>query len=524
MSDYLGPLTLGTGGTTYTLDKWTVAGAEASLEVLVQAASTDALAAAVEQLVAQVAAGNTYAHQLPGATYPVAYRIAAGSATVADEYEGVLAYWATVACKLTLAAQPAGALTTLYNAHHVDTPASVSLAALLGTHPPMLDNTVDDDSGGDMHSVWLALAPTALSDAKWLVMASALTWTTMSSDGGTTALYWGASNRYTVSSSYQTAVLDTSQYPAGKYRLLARVAQEAGTGYVKDSQNDVAVAITRTTPHLMVIGDLDLPTADTAFGTSAPLTLSVKSDGTNDCLVNAFVLLPLEYGFAAWHHSTATTEIDEFRVGPSGRFVDGTCDDTFCLGGILTPRVLAAHVGTLIPVASPTGSDWPASWDKSATGVTADTARFKVVGASKYAWHAATNVATPLVLPGAWYELSFTRDVDSYVAGAATAEIVWQDVDGNVVQTDLLSSVTADDGSPVAVTVYAKAPVHAARARVRLGTSAAGDLTAYFSAVALRRCPMRLIVVAEDAGGALVSNSHPVHLTVRYSPRYEVAR
>ena len=257
---------------------------------------------------------------------------------------------------------------------------------------------------------------------------------------------------------------------------------------------------------------------------AANLMLSVKSDGTNRIDENAYLVIPLEYGFAAWHHSTATTEIDEFRVGPSGRFVDGTCDDTFCLGGILTPRVLAAHVGTLIPVASPTGSDWPASWDKTATGVSADTARFKVVGASKYIWHAATNVATPLVLPGAWYELSFARDVDSYVAGAATAEIVWNDVDGNVVQTDILSSVTANDAAPAAVTVYAKAPVHAARARVRLGTSAAGDMTVYFSAVVFRRCPMRLIVVAEDAGGALVSNVHPIHLTVRYGARYEVSR
>jgi len=527
MTDYLGPLTFGANSAsdTYCLTKWDSDGGAASLEVIVKGTSSDTLATYMEALIAQLRIGNTYAHFQPGNTYPTVYTVVGVSAFKLDALESWHAFWQRVSFTLNLAGMPAGALTTLYSAQHVDTPASVALSALLGTNPMALDVTIDDDSGNDMHSVWCALAPTALSDAKWYVLASALTWTTMSS--GTGATYWGNSNRYTVSASYQTAPLDTSQYPAGKYRLLARVCQEAGTGYVKDSQNDVAVAITRTTPHLLVVGDLDLPVSNTAPGTASNLTISVKSDGTNDCLVNALVLLPLEYGYFAWHPNTAgmeAVEIDQLDVGPSGIFMDQACDTTHFSGGILAPRILAAHVGTLIPVASPTGSDWPASWGKTDAACTADTNRFKFVGASKYGWYAATNLATPLVVAGAWYELAFTRDVDSWAAGAATAEVVWEDVDGNIVRTDLLSTTSANDASPLAVTVHAQSPAHAARALVRVGTSGTGDMTVYFSAVVFRRCPLRLIVVAEDAAGALSSYLHPVHLTVKYTPRYEVAR
>ena len=523
MTDYLGPLTFGNmaAGGTYTLKDFSVAAGSATIVLTVSAASEDALAAAIEALVAQLQIGNTYAHHQPGTTHPVVYRIV-GVSGFAQAGDGTWhAYEQRVTFTLTLAGQPAGALTTLYSAQHVDAPASLSLAALLGTHPCQPDVTVDDDSGLDMHSVLIALAPSALSDDKWRIFPTSATFTTMTDGSGTS--YWNNTMVFTTSATAQTGIIDTSKHPAGKYRIFVRVCQEAGTGYVKHSQDGEWVAITRSTPHLMVIGDVDLPTADVLPGMVAPLTLSIKSDGSNDCILNAILLIPLDYGYAGWHHTTApTTEIDELRVGPSGRFVDGVCDDAFCFGGVLTARVLAAHVGTLVTAPAPTGSNWPPSWDKTASGVSADTSRFKCVGASKFAWM--TTAACPLVMPGAWYELSLTRDVDSYAAGAATAEIVWTDVDGNVVQTDLLSSVAANDAAPVTATVYAKAPVHSARAMVRLGTSATGDLTVYYSAVVLRRCPMRLIVVAEDAGGALVGNVHPVHVSLRYTPKYEVAR
>ena len=538
MTDYLGPLTLGTSG-TYTLGGFSASssdgGISAAIQVVVTGASADALVVAVEALVAQVNVGNSYVHTTPGATNPVVYRIVSASAPSIDEYDSI-AFWHKVSFTLTLAAQPAGALTTLYNAAATLLPASVALSALLGTNPPALDATIDDSSGNDMHSVWAALAPTALSDAKWLVDAAALTWTTMSS-GGADAAMWFNHSRYTTSASYQSAILDTSQYPAGKYRLLARVKQAAGTGYVMDSQNAVAVAVTRTTPHLMVIGDLDLPVSDTyQAGTSssaAYLALFVASDGTNRIDINAFVLLPLEYGYFSWHHSTAATEIDQLDVGPTGTFMwttgsgDGITDTTYLSGGPLVPRILAAHVGTLVATASPSGSNWPADWGRTnGTDVTAASSKFHIVCAAattKTATYAATVAGTPIVVPGAWYELSLTRSVTAWSAGTVQVQIVWQDVDGNTVRADTLSSVAAVDGSPVALTLYDKAPVHAARAQVLFGGISA-TMVADFYTVVLRRCPLRLCLVCEDADGALSSNTHAVALTVRYTPRYEVAR
>ena len=540
MTDYLGPLALGTSG-TYTLLKWEPSsGNSANIEVIVRATSGDTLAAALEALAAQLYFGNTYVHYWPGVTNPVTFSVIGAGPMKQDDLVSWPVFWQKVAFTLNLAANPAGALTTLYSAQHVDTPASVALSALLGTHPTPLDVTIDDDAGTAMHSVLAALAPTALQDAvaptvtgasfvatgaHCLVYAANLTWTTMSN--GTGADMWGNSSRYTTSASAQTAPLDTSQYPAGKYRLYGRPKQAAGTGYVKDSQNDTWVAVTRTTPHLVVIGDLDLPVSDTAPGVASNLTLSVKSDGTNRFDINAYLVVPLEYGFFSWHHATATTEIVKLGVGPSGIFMDGVQDMTYFAGGILTPRVLAAHVGTLVATASPSGTSWPADWNRTnGTDVTAASSKFHIVCAgatTKTAWYAATNAATPLIVPGAWYELSLTRSVTAWSAGTVQVQIVWQDVDGNTVRTDALSSVAAVDGSPVALTLYAKAPVNAARAQVLFGGISA-TATMDFYTVVLRRCPLRLIVVAEDAAGALTSYLHPVHLTLKYNARYEVAR
>jgi hypothetical protein len=519
MTDYLGPLTLGTSG-TYTLTKWQPSGVgSAAVELLVRATSGDTLAAALEALAAQLHYGNTYVHYWPGVTNPVVFTIIGTADLKQDDLVSWPVFWQRVSFTLTLAARPAGALTTLYSAQHVDTPASAALSGLLGTHPTSLDVTIDDDAGTDMHSVWCALAPTALSDAKWLVMASALTWTTMSS--GTGATYWGNSNRYTTSASYQTAPLDTSQYPAGKYRLLARVAQEAGTGYVKDSQNDVAVAITRTTPHLLVIGDLDLPVSDTAPGTASNLTISVKSDGTNDCFLNALVLLPLEYGYFSWHPDTATSEIDQLDVGPSGIFMDSVCDMSYFAGSVLTPRVLAAHTGTLVATASPTASVWPTDWARSNdSNVTADTSRFKIVTTGFDS--ASLSAPVPLVVPGAWYEITATRQITAVSGGWAQIWVSWRDVDHNIIRADTADTGVATDAAPVSVTYYAKAPAHAARMTpVLVGVN---SITVYYSAVVVKRCPLRLITVVEDAAGALISYTHPVHLTVKYTPKYEIAR
>ena len=534
MTDYLGPLTIGATG-AYVLGGWDAStDGQVTLTVLVTSTTTDLLSAATESLVAQLQLGNTYVHQRPGAGSPVVYRIIGVSALTIDEYAGVLGFWNQVVCTLTLAAQPAGALQTPYAAATTQLPSSVSLAALLGTQATPLDVTIDDASGNNLHSVWAALAPFSLSDSKWRVYASALTWTTMSV-GGADAAMWNNDSSYTTSASYQTATIDTSpwSYPSGKYRLLARVKQAAGTGWVMDSQNQTAVAVTQTTPHLLWIGDLDLPVSDSAPGAPSPLTLSVKSDGTNRLDVNAFVLLPLDYGYFSWHHATSSSYINQLDCGPSGTFMwptgaaDGVFDATYLLGGPLAPTIMAAHVGTLIATASPSGTTWPTDWGRTnGTDVTAAASKFHIVCASastKTAWNQATVAGTPVIIPGAWYEVDVTRSVTAWSAGTVQVQIVWQDVDGVAVRTDVLSSVAATDGSPAALTLYAKAPVHAARAQLLFGGISA-TATMDFSAAVLRRCPMRLCLACESPTGLLSSNTHAVSLTVRYTPRYQVSR
>ena len=509
MSDQLGPLTLGLTD-PYWLDKFEVSGEGqlvADLTVTVQDTTAATLAAALEALAAACRAGNTYVHSAPGITSPVTYTVTKCTKyAFSAEGSAWLAFWQTVDVTLEVEERPAGTLATLYNAQQTNAPASLALP-LLGTQPQAIDLTILDDQATGMHSVHACLALAAMTAdqtiamgdrAHYVVWAKSLTWTTMS-NGGADAAMWSNDARYTTSASWQTAPLDTSKYPAGPYKLWARVKQAAGTGYVMDSQLQTPVPVTRTTPHLVEIGDVQLPVQDTAFGTASNLTLYARSDGTNRLDVDAYLLLPLEHGLVMWHPDVPTSEIARLDVGPSGIFMDSACDTTYLRGGILRPKILAAHTGTLVSTAQPVGNTFPSDWGKTDGACTADTNRFKTTGTSKYVWYAATNAATPVVLPGQWYELLVTRDVDSYVAGVATVAIRWQDVDGNTVREDVLSSASANDAAPVPLELYAKAPAHATRALVVLGNGAAGNLTAFWSAVSLRRCPLKVLVVAEDA-------------------------
>ena len=533
MSDYIGSITLGNSG-TYRLQKFTPLTAEdgsvsLALGVLVVSTSSDALGTAVGALVAQLSRGNTYAHYQPAATYPTTYNILSCSnieytALAGDPETAWQAFRQYMTFTLTAEKQAEGALTSLYSASGANLPTSVSLSTLLGTQSTQLDVKIDDDNSTDMHSVWAALAPSALSEAKWLVLSSALTWTTMSS--GTGGTYWGNVRRYTTSAAFQTAQLDTSLYPAGTYRLLARVMQTAGTGYIMDSQNNTAVAITRMSPNLQVIGDVTLPVQDSAYGVASNLTLSARSDGTNTLNVNAFVLLPLDLGYFSWHPDTVSAEIDALDVGPTGVFMDGLTDFTSFQGGILEPKVLAAHTATLISPASPTGSTFPSNWDQTDAQCSADGGYYKcvAVAGSSWMWCGNSINEVPVVTPGEWYEVSCNLNVTAYTDGDVELRIEWLDIDGNVIRNDLLD---AADGAP-AVTAplcYVKAPVHATRALVIIGAGASATFTAYWDSVVFRRCPLNLIMIAEDGDGVVDGSFvHPVHVTVQYRASYGISR
>lgn len=530
MSDYLGHLEFGNlaSAAPYRLQDFSYGtdGVTLNISVMVEGTSADNLTTRCEALLAEIAqAGNIYVHYQQGVTSPLAYHVLSCSIPVFVDLTTWVGWQQVISWTMTVEAWPDGAFTTLYNAQAVSAPASVACAPL-GTYGSPADITIDDASGNDMHSVWCALALNAVKDTMWKVYASALTWTTMTAVGAT-ANAWSNDPRSTTSASNQTASLDTSQYPAGTYKLLYRVRQSAGTGYVMDSQNLEEVAVTKTTYHLLEGPDLQLPIADTAFGTASNLTFYARSDGTNTLYIDAFILLPLDLGWFAHHPDNGTTEIDQIDYGPTGCWQDGVANATNIKGsgGPLVPSVLAAHCPELIATASPTGSTWPSDWGQTDENVhvTADTSRIKVAAASHYAWYAATVLATPIVAPGQWYQFGITYDVDSYAAGAATVEAVWLDIDGNTVRADTLLSLTANSAS-TATTLYAKAPFNARRCYLRVGQNGTGNMTVYFSAASMKRCPLRLIVIAEDAGGTLSSNTHAVTLSYRYPARYGVAR
>lgn len=529
MTDYLGPLSFGTtaSGGTYVLKKFSRELSTINAEVLVTAQNASSLGTAIEKLVANLTAGNTWTHLQPGLSNPVSYRVLELLSFAQMGDETWHANQQRVQFSFRVDTLPFGAVVTMHAAQPVNAPASLSLESLLGSAPTTLDVTVDDSLGSDMHSVWLALAPKALTDSMTVVLANAITFNPALT-GGTGATCWGNTKGTMVGATYTTAPLDTRKYPAGKYRLLVRAAMTSGVGYVMDSQNLTAVPITGSDLHLTVVGDLDLPVGDTASGVASNLLISVKSDGVNTLTVNGFVLIPLSWGFAAWHPTSAALEIDQLDVGPSGVFMDGVCDFSHFMGGVLVPKVTASQSATLIATEEPSGTTWPTDWSRSASGVTAASSKFHIVAAAadKYATYTGATQREILVVPDEWYEVSWTRRVTAWTSGTAVVQVVWTDVDGNQVGIDTVDSKTsATDGGDVNGLAYVKAPRMAVMARVTLATTGTATLTVDYNNVIFKHSPLRLIVVVEEATGALNgSYVHPVAVTVKYTPRYEIGR
>jgi len=504
-----------------------------------------ALITARENLRAACDRATTYVNYVTGATSPVAYEIVSCQSFVCDEKAEWMAnaFWDRVTITFKLKSWPRAARQTVYDTTAVGTPDVLDLSTLLGTVPSELDVLVDDQSGNAMHSVILCLcgremtadqSVSASARPHWLLgfgasgLLPAASWSGSVSDG-TQATSWLHSDCYTTSASWSTVAIDTRMYREGPYKVFARVQQSAGIGYVATSQDiGGAVAVTGATPHLVEVGDVQLPTADALPGTAANLTLYIHSDGTNTLRISGLLILPLDR-LVVWHHSDPTSEIDELRVGPSGVFMDGVCDKTYLVPDHpLVPEVLAVHCPNLVSDASPSGSTWPASWYRSSTGsVTASSSRVKMVGGAS-ALEASPSLSAagaPTIAGGELVEFAFTRDVDSRTSGSTSVTAVWCDIDGNVVDTTVLATYAADTASE-ALVFYAKAPRAAERVYLKFTVTAGASLTVYYSGVYVRQpIPQQLVVVAEDSTGTLDgSYKHAVNVSVWQPAQQAVAR
>lgn len=537
-TDYIGSIAL-TG--SYALVDFSAVGDKLTATVRVYGASASSRTALLAALTAQMqGAGCAWVHYAGGVASPVVYRLSDVSASVLEDALFVTRHRAEVKITATVDPFPVGTLSSRYVAEALNTPGALSLATVAGTRPPQLDLTIDDAAGTDMHSVWACLALREMTSdqalpftgasarSHWLVLAASLTWATMSS--GTGATWWGNSNRSTTSALWQSAALNTACYKPGKYKLLARVQQSAGTGYIMDSSGMTAVPVTRATPHLVELGDIDLPVSDSAPGISSNLTLYARSDGVNTLTVNGYLVLPLEHGLVAYHPDVATTEIDQLDIGPSGIFCDSRTDFTDIVGGILQPKILAAHTPTLVAVEEPSGNVWPASWGRTnGTDVTALNSKFHIVapGAQRLAWTGVAVVDRATVIPGEVYEITATRQVTAYTAGSAALWVEWHTLDGAIIAYGVNAggSAVAVDASPVDLTLYTnRAPAQVGRLRVFVGSANASTLTVDWWNIAVRRCPLQLLVAVEDAAGALTAFTHPVLVTLKYTPVYDGER
>jgi len=467
---------------------------------------------------------NTYLHAPGGSGSLVAFTVLECDRQEVDEAQSYgLAYHQTITLSLRVAPFAQGALQTIHSAVTVNAPDSLSLATLYGDLPVPLRVYADDASTYDIHSFYMALAPRALTDAKWIIDESQWSW---SGDSTTTGINeYSAAVQREDSTTADAGTLDVSGYPAGLYRLVARVCVAAGYGYIRTNLAgaDTDVTITNTTLALVELGDVWLPPSATKSGTASNLIVYLAGDNAHYAYFDYLLALPLWLGFLSVHPSTTTQEFDEIDAGPSGLFIDGVTDWTDVVGDILRPRTTAMLCPELITTHTPTGDTWPTDWTRSDdTDVTATSDLFQVV--SDAAAVRSAHCGSKVVTAKEWYEVTLSKQVTAYASAAATVVLRWYDVSEALLSAATLATYAATDVAPVAVAYYAQAPVDAAYGRLYVETAAANSTTIQFSAAYLHRCPLNLLIAAEDAAASDADGQHDLAVTVQATPRYEGAR
>jgi hypothetical protein len=472
---------------------------------------------------------NVYVHYPVGSSTPIAFTVLEClRQPVTESVSYGLVYWERQKLQLLVAPYSEGALQILHDATAINAPAALPLAALLGDLPTPVRVATSVNASNNIRSMYMSLAPTVLSQDMWLLDEGNARWT-WTGQGSTAALAnsYGGSTRRNSSTGWAIGTIDSKYYPGpGKYLAIARVMMVAGQGYIKESYNNVEIPVSRTSMHYVELGEIWLPAGNVRRGssTTAPWSISFRSDGSNLMHLDYVLLLPISYGF--WgYHPAANIEVDHVEVGPEGVYVGDVTDWTYMVGDVLRPRLTAMLCPQLNTTGSPSGTTWPTDWYRSnATDITATASRFQIVSsaaAAREAWPPVTSEFK--VSPESLYELGLAKRVTSRTASSISVLLRWFDVAGNLIGTDTLATYSVADGGDVTGLVFGRrAPKRARGVRPVFSAQQLAGITTQFWNVVFRQAPLQLLIAAENAAGGEATRA--LTITVDAVPRFEGAR
>ena len=212
-----------------------------------------------------------------------------------------------------------GTEVTLFSATSKAMPATMDLTAMVGDYAAPLEITVASPSE-NIHCLYAGLIPDLTYTP--YAEAEALTWA-----GGTTsdvvnaAAHGGYVGRNTSTTVAVATYADTAGYLPGTYLPLVRGmvsanSLQAGYGYGGTEYDAVAIATTYLSVEELT--RIALPIVETGTGTAANLQVRqaqvVSGNGDTDW----WGLLPLTWGWAAWHHATPASDTTGLVLGYDG--------------------------------------------------------------------------------------------------------------------------------------------------------------------------------------------------------------
>lgn len=217
--------------------------------------------------------------------------------------------------------------TTAIAAADLVTPAMVDLSSMDGEYPARLTVAIAPNAG-TMHGLWLALCPDPTWDGFVVDAVDVPGWDDEVADAGLGVNVV----RFAAGAGVDAGTVDTADFPASAYLVLARVKSDAGTLTMStDYTGDVTQTVTNY--NWLPVGELAAPTRRVRGAATAPLTVNGASV-TGAAYCHRLAFLPLRWGFLSYHDAGGSAStISSLRGEWEDVYLDDVVNYEHVLGG-----------------------------------------------------------------------------------------------------------------------------------------------------------------------------------------------
>ncbi len=253
---------------------------------------------------------------------------------------------------------------------------------ILGEMPTPLTITLEANVSKEMHPVYIGWTNTDTWSGYLVETDTAGTWVGGTVAAGPSTYASGEASCQNTGETYSYYPIDTADFPADTYLVLARLQledeTEVGTLKLSTSGGDLTDEVTFDPDdqqwELVELGQVRLPAQEVASGLTAYLRVNMHCTADHYIAMDYVAFVPLDSGLCCFHPSTATTLAETLRFEWGKTYVDGVLD----YSGASGHGIKALGPGTLVVVAD---TNHPILPTYTATVTVTHAPRFEMWGA-----------------------------------------------------------------------------------------------------------------------------------------------